>query len=1064
MINNFFTVDYALGILITLAIVFTILIITVIVNKFLTSYKKSKVNVFNISSVRTVRSTLARFLSISLISLLGAGVFSGLFAVSPNMQIEGNELYQSHNVMDIRLLSTFGFNDADLESFKNHPEVDGVMRSFNFDTMALVNDNAYTFRFQSLINANNEDYINQLTLIEGRMPKNNKEIVIIKPVRGLKEVALNSELSIIEDENNLMNGYLENTNFKIVGIAQAPYYLSFLQGNTTIGNGTIEFVGYIPIDNFTFPYYTELFITLKNSSNYNIFKQEYRDYVGSVINDLDSIKDERESLIYESLLDELAKAQQIYNDNLNLYQDGLLEYQDGLIEYNQNKKLLDDALLELTANQRLFDQKKQEAEELLGKDFDEIENKFIFEAEILLTGLKELKKIRDTRDSYPEGSPEYIAIDELYKNILEENKVSEEIVEIFYPQIFDLEEQFADLKLLIVAKHQLDEGWEEYHQNEKLLNDGKNKLDEANILLTEAEIKLNEAFLQLKETEDMLKDQGSPKWYLLDRDYNHAFASYKDYTFRMYDLATIFPVVFFLVAALVSLSTMTRMVNEERTLIGTFKSLGYTNAQISKRYITYALLASVSGSIVGVVLGYWIIPSIIWNAFKIVFALPPLSLRFFGLIAILSIFITGSVIVLATYISVRNNLKEKPAQLMRAKAPKIGKKTLLEKWDRFWSKLNFSKKATFRNLSLHKVRMLMTVVGIVGSTALLITAFGANNAANSVTKVQFNDIFKFDSYISYTTEEPSPELVIKMNNEDYFKNTNKVFYNYLETSTNDFSDKFQAFIISPEKTEEFREFVRLYTPKDKKDFTFKDNSVVITNKLAMNLKVGIGDYIEVKYIDKDGSFTLQVTDITLNYAMNYIYIGKDAYQESFAEAVPYNRYYTLNNNLDSEEVFDYIQGTPGVEIISFKIDEQKDVDSAIDSINTIILVLIVAAGLLSFVVLYNLANINIGEREREIATLKVLGFTDHEINRYIFGEINLITIFSTILGLFVGLFLYKAVIITIEADIIFLTRTLTWQGYLMAGTLSIVFGLLVNQIMKPKLKRIDMLESLKSNE
>lgn len=1131
-------------------------------------------NSFRKSSINLIKNTLTRFISIILISFLGAGVFAGLAAVAPNMTQTGDKYYDDCNVMDIRILSTYGFTDEDVQAIKDVDGVIGAMGCNNIDVTGTVNGNDYTFHINSLpetTNPSDKNYINQLKLVHGRLPEKNNEAVIIVPSTGLRGIEVDNLISLDEKSNSSFSDTINCSEYTIVGVAESPYYLFFIQGNTSIGRGAIDFVLYVPKDNFTIDGYVEVFASISGVKEVNAFGDEYFDEVNTAIKHIELLADNREALRYAKYQNEIEEVKYEYYDAINQLETAKeqlsegkeplegakKDYSYGLIEYNNQKneadqKLyeakaqLDRANFEITSAQRELNSKREEfnlAESRLRSErvkLNNLWNDFNSKSNELneeKNRLAQSKEILDQLQS--QYDVQAASIESAIGMIIGQ-------IEANLPQISN--EQYDQLNLLEATNNELNQRWQEYYaasaqieqsesqliaakaeldnaereyalksseleyansqlnSAENTLNDSKNKYEtsllEYNTQKSEIDLKLADAKRQLddaaeqieagekelnekqqeyeekemeaneklpeaqqdiKEAEQKLASLGKPQWYVMDRNMNESFVSYKNDTERMRNLSTIFPIIFFLVAILVCLTTMTRMVDEDRTLIGTFKALGYSNRKIAGRYLEYAASASLIGSVIGVFLGFWIIPIIIWNAHEIVFRLPKLIPNFYFDIAFISIFTTVTIVTLSTGFAVKKSLQEVPSDLMRPKAPKNGKRVFLEYIKPIWNRMTFTQKVTIRNLGLNKKRFIMTLVGILGCTSLVVTGLGARNAVQTIVDKQFDEIFHYNATVSFNYNKPSDELISLLSNKEYFSGFTEVFLKSAEVSLEDNDDAFNTYIVSPEHEEDFIKYVSMREPGTKKELKFNETSVIITEKLAMNLNIGVGDTLKLKYFDKNDSHLVTVTDISTNYAFNYIYFGKDIYKETFGGLPEYNQFFTIiADEHNNEDIKTYLSSASGIGVVSFTNEIMGNVTTSIDSINTIIWVLIIAAGLLAFVVLYNLTNINIGERQREIATLKVLGFYDKETYSYIFRETIILSIIGCLLGLIGGIFLYQAVITTVEPTMILLTRELTWEGFLGAATLTMLFTIIVNMSLKIKIKNIDMLESLKS--
>lgn len=1203
---------------------------------------------FRKSARRTVKGSLTRFVSIAVISFLGAGVFAGLAATSPNMKRAGDAYYDAQNVMDVRLLSTYGFSDEDVKAIRNTDGVSGVMASCFVDATGTVGDKDYTFRideFPSLHDPSDADYMNRLKLVSGKLPQKENEAVIIRPSTGLKNIALGSKISLKTDFTSKLSDTIGRTEYTIVGIAESPYYLSFMQGSTSVGSGKLDYILYVPQKDFVVDGYTDLYATVKGAKPFNTFADDYFYQTNAVVNRLKTLAKVREPLRYGEFESSLSDAKQRYSDSEKEADDKLADakakldegrsglndakakYADGLAQYKNQKadadrKLsdakarLDNAAAQisagekelaakrsefqsaesrlktarakldsgrtgyngqarklaagkatLTENKRALDKAQKQydsnaaaAQNATGMTIKQIEAALpsmktqLDASEKQYESLSQLAQLKAARDAATDPQ-RYAMWNVRYQTArkaagLSEAQAAEQIARLglVKAQIDAARRQYDQLTALVAAKNSLAGKQEEYQaaasritaeeaqlaaagqtletgekeyaaktaelesagrqirqaenrlapakqsyaaglseyngqraSAKKKLAEAKAKLDSAAVKIrngkteladrqkeyeekkAEADTKLADAKRKIEDAEKELSGLGEPKWYVLDRHMDQSFLTYEGDTNRMRDLATVFPVVFFLVAALVCLTTMTRMVDEDRTLIGTFKALGYSNGQIAGRYLKYAASASLIGSVTGVCLGFWLLPTIIWDAYRIVFALPDMTPAFYFGIAAMSIFATVFIITLSTGIAAKNSLQESPADLMRPKAPKSGKRVFLEYVKPVWSQLSFSKKVTVRNLGLNKKRLAMTLIGIIGCTALVVTAFGAKNAVRTILDGQFGRIFHYNVSVGFNGGEPSAKLTSLLSNGAYFKKSAEVLSKSAEASPkSNENDTYDIDVVSPKDGKNFADYVTLSDPQGRQ-LSLREDSAVITEKLAMNLHAGVGDTIMVKDLDENERHAVTVAGITKNYTFNYVYLGKTAYQKAFRKAPAYNQFFAIKaDGLADDQIKTYLSRASDVGVISFTDDLMGNIRTSVKSVDNIIWILILAAGLLAFVVLYNLTNINIGERQRELATLKVLGFYDRETYSYIFRETWILSIIGCLFGLFAGVFLYRAVVATVEPDMILLTRDLTWQGYLGAAVLTMLFTWIVNQCMKPRIRNIDMLESLKS--
>lgn len=556
-----------------------------------------------------------------------------------------------------------------------------------------------------------------------------------------------------------------------------------------------------------------------------------------------------------------------------------------------------------------------------------------------------------------------------------------------------------------------------------------------------------------------------PSWYVLDRQSVASFKSFGMNSDKVASVATIFPAFFFLVAALVTLTTMTRMVEEERTQIGTYKALGYSNTSIRGKYIAYCLIATLIGCIVGVLVGFQLIPSIIWNAFQYMFHLPSMLVQFnyfhAGIASLAAILST----MFATIWACNNTLREKPAQLLQPKAPKPGKRIFLERIGFIWNHLKFKYKSTFRNIFRYKKHLLMTVIGIGGCTALILTGFGMSDSFNGITSLQYEKIYNYD--LSITVKDmnaENPTLNEFLNSESVSDKTS--VYQSMGYAKNENSDKNKEVITlySPENSEEFSGFVSI-AKRGKKGSEFNDDSCVITEKIASHFSLKEGD--SVLFEDISGKQTsYKITGITENYVNSYLYVGKNVYTAANEGRISPN--FLLVKSTIKEDSFDAVTekllNSGDVSGVEFNAVAKSSFDKLLSAIDLVVLVLIIAAGGLAVIVLYNLTNININERKKELATLKVLGYRNGEVAGYIYREIAILTVIGILVGLGLGVLLHWFVIVQAESVGLMFARTISPLSFLFSALITLAFSIVVDLLMLIKVKKINMVDSMKAPE
>lgn len=592
----------------------------------------------------------------------------------------------------------------------------------------------------------------------------------------------------------------------------------------------------------------------------------------------------------------------------------------------------------------------------------------------------------------------------------------------------------------------------------------------------EATEKLESARLQLESAKQFLLGLDNAEWLVSDRnDCLLGFEEYEQTATRAAALSAIFPWFFFIVAALVCLNTMTRMIEEERTRLGTFKALGFTDSEIIFKYLLYAFLASSIGSVAGSFLGFAFFPTALATAFKILFDMPALVIKYRFAYAIPGILISVASTMGATYYTCHKSLTVVPSTLMRPKAPKGGKRIILEKIPAFWSKLSFVWKVTLRNVFRNFKRFFMATAAVAGCTAMILAGFGLNDAINTTKDAQFfsdDKIWCYDMQVvlngSFDTTVDECKAYSAVSGNSFIRSS---MLNYMKVynSTTDYTDKkLETYLLVPENSADINNYINLRERKTEKPLFLTGDGAIITEKLSDELNVGAGDYIRLEVSDSS-SVLIPVAGVCENYAFHYIYLSKDLYTSIFGANPRYN-YITANlavENMTAEQkdtlAKDFMSEYE-ISAVAYTSQIQSSFENIMDSIGYIVLVLIVSAAFLAFIVLYNLSVINITERLKEIATIKVLGFDDVEVSAYIFRENLILTVIGTIEGLFVGIILHKVVLYLAEVDIIMFGRSIEPMSFLYAAALSCLFSLSVNFVLHNKLKKVDMVESLKSIE
>ena len=1090
-------------------------------------------------TIKEITHNFKRFISILLIVLLGVGFFAGIKATSPDMKKTIDQYFDDKKVMDIQVLSTLGLTQKDIEELQKIEGVEQVEGSYETDAIVNSGEKETVVKLMALT-----ETINQVTLVEGRLPENNQECVVEPNFLIGTEHEIGDTITIevedIQNDDGEDQALLKETEVTIVGTVRSPLYISSDRGTTKLGSGKINYYMYIPLENFDTDIRTVAYVTVEGAKELRTYNQNYEDTVQEVKDRIDSISEERRQARYQEIYDEAnkkiedaqkeldeqkAKAEEEIADAEKQIEDAKKELESGKIELaNQKastqtqlaqvKEQLDEADAELTEKEELFETEKGKAEA-------EIKT-----AKEQLDGLQTIQTQYTTINTTLETLNNNLELLEMQLAGLDSDTDAEQIATItaqiagIQTQILQLEAgiqtietelanqgiQLANLSQTITAiqtqitsaetelknsqqqleqaratlnaqiksyetnknnadsefataQTRLDEAEKEINENEEKLEEEKQKAEEE---IQEAQEQLEEARIELEEIE-------KPDWYILDRNANVGYVSYLQETDRIANIAKVFPIVFFVVAALISLTSMTRMVEEQRVQIGTLKALGYQKRQIASKYIIYASLATILGGVVGMSIGFYLIPKVISDMYGMMYILPPAILEFNMEYAIIGMLVAVVCTVGATIYSCIKTLKNTPASLMRPKAPKPGKRVFLEKIPFIWKHLNFTQKVTARNVFRYKKRFLMTIIGVTGCTSLIVAGFGLRDAVDSMIPSQYGEIFKYNIEISLkdnlTTREIQ-EAHEDISNQAEITNSIKVNMQSVEIVKNDNNQSIQ--LIVPEEVENLQDFIVLRDRTKKENiYTLDNQGIILTEKIARLLDIEVGEIIIIKNAD-DIEVQAKVVGITENYLYHYMYMSPELYEELYQEEMKPNTIFALTDNLSEaqEDVLGkkLLTNENSVSSVVFTSVSEGIFTEVMNNMTLVVWILIIAAGLLVLVVLYNLSNTNISERIRELATIKVLGFYDKEVYDYVGNETMILTAIGILVGLLGGNFLTTFIIKTCELDVLMFNPQIKIASYLYGIVITAVFAIIVSITTYFTLKKINMIECLKSVE
>ena len=785
---------------------------------------------------------------------------------------------------------------------------------------------------------------------------------------------------------------------------------------------------------------------------------------------------------------ELEQAQNQYNAGLAQLQEGEAQYEAGLAQYEAAKP---EAEAKIQTGREEIEKKKQELAaapaklELLKQSVAELEQKqtegSITEEEAAT--LKELKENKIPQLEYFIANGEQLIVSGEAELDAAQKQLDDTAATLAQTKS-ELDAAKASLngvpQQLASGKAQIQSGWAEIRKQEKKLEEGAAEIAENEAKVAEAKIeyangeeeaaqKIAEGEQKIADAEAKVQDIEKPTWYVYDRDTLTEYSGYGENAERLGAIGRVFPVLFFLVAALISLTSMTRMVEEQRTAIGTMKALGYSKMSIAKKYLGYALIATAGGSVLGVLIGEKILPYIIVYAYGILYQhithiLVPYQWIYAWMAAAAAIVCTMA----ATFFACYKELVAQPAVLMRPPAPKNGQRVLLERIKFIWKHLSFTWKSCIRNLTRYKKRFFMTVFGIGGCMGLMLVGYGIKDSCYEIAELQFRDIQMYDGSV-YLKEDISDET--RQNLLDYMKDDSDISH-YMQTSMKNVTlvngknkrDTYQVVFSEPKDVKDYFDF---HDRKSKEEYTLDDEGVIISEKTGKLLNAKAGDTIEIK--DKEnGNKKVKIAHICENYMGHYIFFTPSYYEKVYGENSEYNSIFFAGQKGDTQEDYNKIGEDiltqDGALSVSYMRDIEKQLDDMLKSLNLVIVVLIISAGMLAFVVLYNLNTVNITERQRELATLKVLGFYDLEVAEHVYRENVLLTFIGAAVGVVLGKFLHTFIIDTVEVDTAMFGRNINFSSYMYSLLFTILFSLIVNGIMYFKLKKIDMVESLKSIE
>lgn len=951
------------------------------------------------SIIRTIKNSLGRYFAILAIIALGVGFFAGLRITEDTMRETADEYLAELKLYDFRLVSTLGLTDEDVDSFQMLEGIEKACGSVSSDVIVIAADGSDTvLHAHTLLSG-----INGVDLLKGRMPEKPNECLADALYTG--EDMLGKTIVLSESNSETIFDTFAYDEYTVVGLVNSSEYINFQRGTTALSGGKAAAFVYLPENGFSAEYFTEIYLKLPQS--YGIYSEEYENAVEKEKEFIEALLTERANLRFESIYseakEELDEAKGLLSEKKIELADGQKEIDDGWAEYLAAKetveKQLQDTKGQLEAARRELDQNWALLEE--GKNAPAAA---LPQVQVRLAAQEELLNQAETQ--------------------------YEENLSVYEKAVTDAESEFAKTE-------------EELAEAQKKRDDAKPEIENA-----EKEIADGEADLAALE---------APSTYVLDRGTNFGYASFENDIQIVSGVAKVFPVFFFLVAALVCITTMTRMVGEQRTQNGVLKALGYKNLAISSQYLVYAGSASVFGCVIGFLLGTKFLPMILWEVYHIMYAIHRPAKYVFDV----GMFVACLVLYLlcmfgVTYLVCRKDLRTSAAGLMRPVAPSAGKRIFLERIGFIWKPLKFLHKVSIRNILRYKKRMVMMMIGIGGCTALLLTGFGIRDSIQPILDNQYGKINLYDATASFL-EEPADE------EKEAFKEAVKAFSEdvvlvhsgSMDMIANDRTKPVEIVAFSEDMTA----FVDLHIEEASVEFP-KKNEAVVNNNIADKLGLSVGDTVILRDSDYK-EMRVTVSGIYENYIGDIVYLSADTYKETPEINTAYLK---LKDGMDEHKAGAEILNMENIAAVSIINDMKETVSGMLDSLNLIVLIVLFCAGALAFIVLYNLTNITITERIREIATLKVLGFHRREQKSYVFRENIILTLMSAIVGIPLGIALLHYTMSQITVDGFYFGVCLAAPSYVWALGLTLLFTVIVDLVLAKKLHKINMAEAMKAIE
>ena len=998
------------------------------------------------NTLRKIKHSFGRFITLILIIAIGSAFFAGVRETSSDMIKTMDEYYDATNLMDFRIISTMGLTNDDLEALKNLENTQIIEENYTYETVI---DGDATKIYGLTENINN------VTLVSGSLPTSDNECLVLAGSYNIGDTIT------IEDSN--YQDYLKNNTFKVVGTVNSSMYIYNNLGMSTVSDGKLDNVIYINKDNFNMDYYTEIYLIAKNSQEETSYRDEYDEVIANLNTELEKLAPIQETKRYEQIkteaMEEIYDAREEIN---NLKAENEAKFNDALAELNSAQNQINAGYNEINKGFAELETQKNSVLNELNNEEATLDNSLAtINSNLANLGIttnsiaesitelnNQITSITNLLTSLDDTNPEYVTYQAMLTNL---NTLVSSLnsIQNGYTKINNARTQFDStyndtINTLNANKNNLD-------KEQETLNEG---FKEYNANYAEFQDEIAKGMQEIADAEAEIANLEKPEWYLFNREDNSGYTTFLESATKIDSIAAVFPLFFIAVAFLMCLNTMTRMIEEERTEIGIFTSLGISNFQIIFSYIFYVLIATIIGLLIGLSIGYTVVPHVLYNVYTQAYVIPGLKTYVNIPICISIIEVCVITMSLVTFIAVTAKFKNSPANLLRPASPKSGRKVLLEKINFLWKRISFSWKVTIRNLFRYKKRIIMTLIGISGCTALLLTGFGIKDSISEIVEIQYGEIETYDALA--VLDNPVTEKSSEINEFLSQNSISNPLYAYMETLTFAANNKNIDVYSLAFATNSIDKYFNL-KDLDGNNLELNDEGAIITEKIAKILNVNIGDTITLRDNNNE-IYVIKISGISKNYINNYVYMNTNYYNLVFGD-ISYNTIIAnIGNKGDTLMASDYFSN------IQYTEDNMSMLQDIFDSMNNIVFLIIGFSSVLAITVLYNLTTINISERVREIATLKVLGFNDKEISMYVYRETIILTIFGIIIGLLLGIGLNAFVLTVAETDEIIFAKEIHYLSYILAIVIMIIFTIVVQIITNFILKKINMIDSLKSVE